>query len=113
MTLNMAVGTGGFHISVQREESGKFFIFGKPIVFTEQMQSLGTVGDIALVDLSQYVIGLCKEVAIDKSNAPGWTEDMTDYRVLIRVDGQGTWNKAITLKNDDSLSWAVTLVERS
>lgn len=77
------------------------------------MKSLGTQGDVALVDFSQYTIGLRKEVSIDKSNAPGWTEDMTDFRVIVRVDGQGTWNEAITPKNGDSLSWAVTLAERS
>jgi HK97 family phage major capsid protein len=113
LELSIPVGTGGSHVPVLKESNGKFYIFGVEVVFTEQMKSLGTLGDISLVDWTQYAVGLRKEVAIDKSNAPGWTEDMTDYRVIVRVDGQGTWNKAITPKNGDTLSWAVTLAERS
>lgn len=113
MTLNMAIGTGGSFFPALKESESKFYLFGKRVLFTEQMKSLGSVGDIAMVDFTQYAIGLRKEVSIDKSNAPGWTEDMSDYRVLIRVDAQGTWNKVITPKNGDSLSWAVTLAERS
>ncbi|MCB2184016.1 MAG: phage major capsid protein [Desulfobulbaceae bacterium] len=113
LQLSIPVGTGGSHVPVLKESNGKFYIFGVEVIFTEHMKSLGTVGDIALIDWTQYAVGLRKEVAIDKSNAPGWMEDMTDYRVIVRVDGQGTWNKAITPKNGDTLSWAVTLAERS
>jgi len=41
-----------------------------------------------------------KEIALDRSNVPGWMEDMTDYRVIVRVDGQGTWDKPITPKTE-------------
>ncbi len=113
LTLTIAVGTGGSHFPVMKETNGQFSIFGKPVIFTEHAKSLGTEGDIALVDFSQYTIGLRKEISIDKSTAPGWTEDLTDYRVIIRIDGQSTWSAPITPKNGDSLSWAVTLAERS
>jgi len=35
-----------------------------------------------------------------------------DYRVIVRVDGQGTWDKPITPKNGATLSWAVALEAR-
>jgi len=41
----------------------------------------------------------------------GW-RNMTDYRVIVRVDGQGTWDKPITPKNGAMLSWAVALEAR-
>jgi len=55
------------------------------------MPRIGAKGDLILADLSQYAIGMRKEIALDRSNVPGWMEDMTDYRVIVRVDGQGTW----------------------
>jgi len=62
------------------------------------MPRIGAKGDLILADLSQYAIGMRKEIALDRSNVPGWMEDMTDYRVIVRVDGQGTWDKPITPK---------------
>jgi len=64
---------------------------GKEVLFTEKCPALGAKGDLILADLSQYAIGMRKEIALDRSNVPGWMEDMTDYRVIVRVDGQGTW----------------------
>lgn len=112
LTMTIAIGTGGAQIPVLREESGKFTLLGKEVLFTEKCPALGTKGDLIFVDLSQYVIGLRKEIALDRSNAPGWTEDMTDYRVIVRVDGQGTWDKPLTPKHGTSLSWAVALGNR-
>lgn len=74
--------------------------------------ALGSKGDLILADLSQYAIGMRKEIALDRSNVPGWMEDMTDYRVIVRVDGQGTWDKPVKPKNGIMLSWAVALEAR-
>ena len=43
------------------------------------------------------------DVTLEKSNIPGWTNDLMSYRALVRFDGQGTWNEAITPRNGDSL----------
>lgn len=112
LTMTIAIGAGGAQIPVLREESGKFTLLGKEICFTEKCPALGNKGDLILADLSQYAIGLRKEIALDRSNAPGWTEDMTDYRVIVRLDGKGTWDKPLTPKNGTSLSWAVALEDR-
>jgi len=90
----------------------KFTLLGKEVLFTEKCPALGAKGDLILADLSQYAIGMRKEIALDRSNVPGWMEDMTDYRVIVRVDGQGTWDKPITPKNGATLSWAVALEAR-
>jgi len=73
---------------------------------------LGSVGDIILVDLSQYAIGMRREIFMDKSNAPGWLQDLQDYRTLVRVDGQGTWPDVFTPANGPTQGWAVTLAAR-
>ena len=112
LTMTITIGTGGAQIPVFREESGKFTLLGKEVLFTEKCLALGAKGDLILADLSQYAIGMRKEIALDRSNVPGWMEDMTDYRVIVRVDGQGTWDKPITPKNGATLSWAVALEAR-
>jgi len=112
LTMTITIGTGGAQIPVFKEENGRFTLLGKEIIFTEKCPALGNKGDLILADLSQYAIGMRKEISIDRSNAPGWMEDMTDYRVIIRVDGQGTWDKPITPKNGNTLSWCVALENR-
>lgn len=112
MSLIVSHGvTGTFYPAVQNA-NGKFYLLGKEIILTEKTPKLGDVGDIILADLSQYAVGLRQDLVVDKSNAPGWTEDLTDYRVIARVDGMGTWKEPVTPKNGDSLSWCVTLEAR-
>ena len=113
MTMTIEVGTaGGSHIKAVAEQNGRFTLLGKELLFTEKLPILGTKGDVFLVDLSKYVIGMRKELVFDKSNAPGFLEDLTDYRTILRCDGQGSWSSAVTPKNGDSLSWCVTLATR-
>lgn len=113
LQVTLAVGTAGVHFPVLRESDGKFFIFTKEVIFTEKLPALGTKGDIILADFSQYAIGLRKEVSVDKSIHLGWLKDESNYRSILRADGQGRWAKAYTPKNGDSLSWCVTLATRS
>ena len=86
------------------------YLFGKPIIFTEKTPALGTEGDLMLVDLSQYAIGMRQEIVIDRSNAPGWTRDVESFRVILRADGQSLWDEAVTPANGtNTLSWCVIL----
>jgi HK97 family phage major capsid protein len=112
LTMTITLGTGGAQIPVFKEEASRFTLLGKEIIFTEKCPALGSKGDLILADLSQYAIGMRKEIALDRSNVPGWMEDMTDYRVIVRVDGQGTWDKPVKPKNGTTLSWAVALEAR-
>ena len=88
-------------------------LFGRPIITTEKLPALGTKGDLLLVDLSQYAVGLRKEVTIDRSAHAGFTKDQEHFRAIMRLDGQGTWAKAFTPKHGPTLSWAVALANRT
>jgi HK97 family phage major capsid protein len=112
LMMCLPIGVSGSYIPVLQESNGKFVLLTRPIIFTEKIPALSSKGDIILVDLSQYAVGLRKEVSIDKSNVPGWLEDSSDYRTIIRVDGRGTWKEPITPKHGDSLSWCVALEAR-
>ncbi len=105
---------GGVPVKVMREESGRFFIFGIEVLFTEKMPVLGEAGDLLLVNFSQYAIGMRKEVSIERSGHLLFDSDETAFRLILRVDGKGRWNAPMTPRNGgDTLSWCVALGERS
>ncbi len=85
-------------------------LLGREVIFTEKVPPLGTRGDITLVNLKQYVIGMRSEIALEKSNAPGWQRDLSSFRAIVRVDAQPAWHEPVTpAGGGDTLSWAVTL----
>ena len=105
---------GGSWVPVLKEDgSGNMTLLTRPVILTEKLPTLGTVGDIVLADFSQYVIGMRKELTLDKSSHLGFATDTSHYRGIIRVDGMGTWKAPFTPKNGPTLSWCVTLATRS
>ena len=113
LTMTFPVGTGGNLVPAVVQSGGKNTLLTLPLIFTEKVPALGAVGDIMFVDFSQDAVGLREEYVLDRINAPGWLEDLVDFRGILRADGQGTWDKVITPKNGDSLSWAIALEARS
>jgi HK97 family phage major capsid protein len=109
----MADGMGN-PIYRPEEVNGQGRLMGLPVRVSEHCSQVGTEGDLILCDPTQYVIGLRKDAILEKTNAASWTSDQVDYRVLLRVDGQGSWESAITPANGgDSLSYVVTIGTRS
>lgn len=113
LELSIPIGTAGSHVPVLTESADGFKILTRPVVFTEKANALGSLGDIILSDISQYSIGMRQELMTDRSNAPGFMEDVETYRTTLRVDGQPTWSKVFTPLHGDTQSWAVTLAERA
>lgn len=113
LQLSMTVGTGGSHIPVLSESGGKFTMLTRPVIFTEKVPTLGTVGDISLLDLSQYIIGMRAEFSLAKSMHAGFQSDTSYYRGIIRVDGIPKLSAPVTPLNGDTLSPFVTLATRS
>ncbi len=112
LQLYQVIGDAGAPVPVLSQSNGQFSILTRPCVFTEKAPALGSEGDIALVDFTQYAVGMRREVTLDTSIHVGWQQDQKAYRAIMRVDGKGTWNAAITPKNGDSLSWCVVLGKR-
>lgn len=99
LALDMPVGTGGMPVYLPANGiSGAPFgtLLGRPIVPIEYAATLGTVGDIILADLSQYVMiekgGLQAETSIHVQ----FLTDETAYRLVYRVDGQPAWHDTLT-----------------
>lgn len=108
LSMSIAIGVAGNHIPVMNNNNGQFSILGRPILFTSHMPATGA-DQVMFVDLNSYSIGMRRDIRLEKSIIPGWQNDLVSFRALLRCDGMGTWNKAITPKNGDSLSWVVSL----
>ena len=104
---------GGAFLNPQRDSDGGIVLLTRPVVFTEKLPTLGTVGDLMLVDLSQYTLALRPEVSVQKSMHIGFQKDETAFRVIVRGDGKGRWSGAVTPKVGSTLSWAVSLATRA
>lgn len=89
-------------------------LMGRPVIPVEYCATLGTAGDVLLVDLSQYV-------TIDKGNIEGASSihvrflyDEMTFRFVYRVDGQPTWHATLTpFKGSNTLSPFIALQTRS
>ncbi len=68
----------------------------RPVLFTEKLPAVGTVGDLILADFSQYKIGLRQDMSLDRFAHAGFTTDTTYYRGILRADGQGKWSSPYT-----------------
>lgn len=113
LQLTIAVGTGGEHIPVLKENNGQFSILTRPVIFTEKTEKLGDKGDIVLADLSQYVVGLRSEMRFDLSIHAHFTTDEQLARLIERHDGMPLWGESLTLEDGSTkVSPFVTLAAR-
>lgn len=117
-TQGLVVGTGGGPTMIgegRGSEAPPTTILGRPIVVTEKMPStLGTVGDIALVDLGYYLIGDRQQMEMTSSEHRYFESDKTAYKIVQRNDGRPWLDSAITPQNGGpALSPFVTLATRA
>jgi len=71
-------------------------LYGLPVIYSEYCQTLGTAGDLCLVDLSQYLLGTKGTTQNATSMHIKFDYDAMAYRFTLRVDGQPWWNSALT-----------------
>jgi HK97 family phage major capsid protein len=86
--------TGG-----QGFEAPTLSILGRPVVITEKVTAMGTLGDVNFVDLGYYLIGDRQVMQATSSPHFKFSTDKTAYRIIERVDGRPWLNSAITPKN--------------
>jgi HK97 family phage major capsid protein len=104
---------GGDILDVTTDLAGQYRMLGIPVVLSEVLPVLGDQGDLLLVDLSQYALGIREDVGIEVSPHLKFDYDQTSFRLKVRVDGAGLWDAALTPEYGDTLSWAVTLAARA
>jgi len=111
--MAMAVGTAAVAIWLPAggiSASPYQTLMGRPLILTEKCQTLGTAGDIALVDFSQYIIGEKGGLRVATSICFKFDYDEQSFRFVLRYDGQPTWTSALTpLYSSSTLSPFVVL----
>lgn len=98
-TMGLTVGAGGtpsFMPPGGLSGSPYATLLGRPAIPMEQCSTLGTLGDIAFIDPSQYI-------AIDKGGMQSassihvqFLTDQTAFRFVYRFDGQPSWVAPLT-----------------
>lgn len=89
-------------------------LYNRPVIATEYNSTLGTVGDVVAVDLSQYMLIDKGAVRGDSSMHVRFLYDERAFRWMYRVDGQPMWNSALTpFQGSSTQSPFVTLATRS
>ncbi len=114
--LKLPIGTGGQSVYLPANGlSGQPYdtLYARPVIEIEQAQTIGTQGDIMLVDLSQYLL-IDKQMQSASSIHVRFLYDESTFRFIYRVDGQPAWHKALTpFKGSNTQSPFVTLDTRA
>ena len=116
-TMTYDIGTGGEMARLYippTTPGGVGSMLGYPVIFIEQAQTLGTVGDLCLVDLSQYICADYGNVEEASSIHLKFDYGQTTFRFIYYFDGQPRWRSALTpFKGSETLSPFVALATRA
>lgn len=89
-------------------------LYGFPIVFTEHAEVLGTVGDITLCNLKDYMVGTAVgKTRTDRSIHLKFDFDQIAYRVVTYTGGVSRWRTPFQPRKGETLSPFVKLATRS
>ena len=95
-TENVGGSTAG---AVTVDANGQIRIFGRPTIVTDACSALSSLGDIALVDLSKYLVGLRSDAVIARDESRYFDSDEIAFKLTIRVDGQPADKDAMKLRD--------------
>jgi HK97 family phage major capsid protein len=114
--MNQAVGTGGQLVYLPPggvANAPNASLYGRPMIATEYNAALGSPGDIALVDWSQYTIVDKGGVQMATSIHVAFDTDEMRFRITYRVDGKPMWTKPMTpFKGNLTKSPFIALAQR-
>lgn len=93
----LGTGTTAFSKIISFADGG-MQIMGRPAVTMEQGAQLGTVGDVILCDLSQYIVAE-RSTRAESSIHVRFIHGESAFRFSVRADGMPAWASTITPKN--------------
>ncbi len=115
--MNLAVGTGGMLVYMPPGGlSGSPYgtLLGAPVIEVEHCATLGTVGDIVLANMKEYLTISKGGTQTASSIHVRFVNDETVFRFVERVDGQPAWAQPLTpLNGTATQSPFVTLATRA
>ena len=119
-SLSATAGTAGFPVYLPQGSGGPTIqeasvprLKGRPVQFVEYCQTLGTVGDIVLMNPTFYATGIQGQIRDDMSMHLRFDYAETAFRFMFAVDGRTWLDSALTpLNGTNTLSAYVALATR-
>jgi len=84
-------------------------LLGFPVRWSERTPTIGTKGDVMLLDLSYYYIKDGSGMTLSASEHVKFTQDKTLFKIIHNVDGQSSMNDKLKLENGETVSPFVIL----
>jgi HK97 family phage major capsid protein len=116
-SMSIVAGTAGFPVYLPPggySQAPYGSLFGRPVLPMEFAQTLGTTGDIQLLDLDQYLLVTKGGIKQDWSMHVRFIYHEMAFRAVLRVGGQPLWNSALTpYKGSNTVSPYIWLATRS
>lgn len=104
-TMGLAVGVGGGPITMgfgDGPQSPPTSLLGRPLIVSEKAPALGNAGQLSFVDFGMYLVGDRQAMTASSSDQFLFSQDMTAYRLITRLDGRPWVQSAITPANGSS-----------
>lgn len=111
----MTLGNFPIYLAPGQLGAGSDFglLLGRPVLVTEYSSTVGTVGDIMLVDLDQYLVVERRAAAMTQSAHVRFLQGEQAFRLALRADGAPLWNAPLTpLKGINTQSPFIALAAR-
>jgi HK97 family phage major capsid protein len=90
---------GGSTAGLVTQNNGVLQIAGKEVIVTEACSPFSSAGDVILADLSQYAVGMRRDISIMRSDHVYLTTDEVAFRLRLRCDGQPLASAATKLRD--------------
>jgi HK97 family phage major capsid protein len=99
MLLNQSVGTGGVPVwQPSAREDHPDTLLGRPLIFTEYTETVGTAGDIVLANWGEYLEGLYQPMNSAESIHVRFVNHERTFKFWMRNAGRGWWRSTLTPK---------------
>jgi HK97 family phage major capsid protein len=113
-SLVQVVGTGGNAVPyLTTDAQGRRRLNGRLIFFSEYAKTLGTTGDLMLVNWAEYIEAMYQSAQQAESIHVRFENHERSFKWWVRNCGMPWWRSALTPKNGDTLSPVVTLATRA
>lgn len=114
-SLVQSIGSAGSTVNyfTFNPDTGRAFLLGRPLIFTEYCKSVGTTGDLLLGNWSEYLEGIYQPMQSAESIHVRFVNHERAFKFWVRNAGACWWKSALTPKNGDTLSPFVKLDARA
>lgn len=68
-------------------QAPQMMLLGYPVILTDLLNTVGSAGDIALVNPDFYAFALRQALTVESSRDFAFTQDLTTYRFIVRAGG--------------------------